>query len=77
VITGEPDDRETVMSGSAGGRAEQDLLRQTPRRAADPTSWLTGCRRLHRRYERRPEHFLAFVGIAALLIGHRRLTRIR
>ncbi|WP_329167217.1 HNH endonuclease [Streptomyces sp. NBC_01717] len=24
VVTGEPDDRETVMSGSAGGRAEQD-----------------------------------------------------
>ncbi|WP_404819318.1 IS5 family transposase [Streptomyces stelliscabiei] len=40
-------------------------------------SWLAGCRRLHRRYERKPEHFLAFVGIAALLIGHRRLTRIR
>ncbi len=36
-------------------------------------SWLAGCRRLHRRYERKPEHFLAFVGIAALLIGHRRL----
>jgi transposase len=40
-------------------------------------SWLAGCRRLHRRYERKPEHFLAFVGIAALLIGNRRLTRIR
>lgn len=62
------------MSGSAGGRAEQDLSRQAPRRAADPTSWLGGCRRLHRRYERKPEHFLAFVGIAAALICHRRLT---
>lgn len=30
-------------------------------------SWLSGCRRLHRRYERKPEHFLAFVGIAATL----------
>ncbi|MEV0239906.1 IS5 family transposase [Streptomyces sp. NPDC050674] len=40
-------------------------------------SWLAGCHRLHRRYERKPEHFLAFVGIAALLIGHPRLTRIR
>ena len=28
VVTGEPDDRETVMSGSAGGRAEQDLPRR-------------------------------------------------
>jgi transposase len=27
-------------------------------------SWLAGCRRLHRRYERKPEHFLAFVRIA-------------
>lgn len=23
-------------------------------------SWLAGCRRLHRRYERKAEHFLAF-----------------
>jgi transposase len=37
-------------------------------------SWLAGCRRLHRRYERKPEHFLSFVGIAATLICHRRLT---
>lgn len=40
-------------------------------------SWLAGCRRLHRRYERKPEHFLAFVGIAAALICHRRLGRPR
>ncbi|WP_435880494.1 IS5 family transposase [Streptomyces zaomyceticus] len=38
-------------------------------------SWLAGCRCLHRRYERKAEHFLAFVGIAAVLIGYRRLTR--
>lgn len=37
-------------------------------------SWLAGCRRLHRRYERKADHFLAFVGIAAALICHRRLT---
>ncbi|MFF2570983.1 IS5 family transposase [Streptomyces sp. NPDC058084] len=37
-------------------------------------SWLAGCRRLHRRYERKADHFLAFVGIAAALIGYRRLT---
>ncbi len=33
-------------------------------------SWLSGCRRLHRRYERKPEHFLAFTAIAATLICH-------
>nr|WP_281066427.1 transposase [Streptomyces sp. PvR006] len=38
-------------------------------------SWLAGCRRLHCRYERKAEHFLAFVGIAAACIGYRRLTR--
>jgi transposase len=38
-------------------------------------SWLAGCRRLHRRYERKAEHFLAFVGIAAALICYRRLTK--
>ncbi|MGW1077524.1 transposase, partial [Streptomyces sp. NPDC002537] len=38
-------------------------------------SWLNGCRRLHRRYERKPEHFLAFAGIAATLICYRRLTK--
>ncbi|MFF9573553.1 hypothetical protein ACF1E8_40655, partial [Streptomyces sp. NPDC014685] len=70
-----PDDRETVMSGSAGGRAEQDLPRQAPHRAADPTAWLAGCRRLHRRYERKAEHFLAFTSIACTLICYRRLTK--
>lgn len=38
-------------------------------------AWLAGCRRLHRRYERKAEHFLAFGGIAATLICYRRLTR--
>ncbi|KJK34076.1 transposase, partial [Streptomyces variegatus] len=28
-----------------------------------------------RRYERKAEHFLAFVGIAAALISYRRLTK--
>ncbi|WP_268249652.1 transposase [Streptomyces bluensis] len=37
-------------------------------------SWLAGCRRLHRRYERKAEHFLAFVGIASVLINYRRHT---
>ncbi|GAA4999012.1 hypothetical protein GCM10023205_85220 [Yinghuangia aomiensis] len=38
-------------------------------------SWLAGCRRLHRRYERKPEHFLAFTAIACTLICYRRLTK--
>nr|WP_228718761.1 IS5 family transposase [Kitasatospora acidiphila] len=38
-------------------------------------AWLAGCRRLHRRYERKAEHFLAFAGIAATLICYRRLTK--
>lgn len=38
-------------------------------------SWLNGCRRLHRRYERKPEHFLSFAGIAATLTCYRRLTK--
>jgi transposase len=38
-------------------------------------SWLSGFRRLHRRYEGKPEHFLAFTAIAATLICHRRLTK--
>ncbi|MFD7079002.1 IS5 family transposase [Streptomyces sp. NPDC059918] len=44
------------------------------RRVVERTvSWLSGCRRLHRRYERKAEHFLAFAGIAAALICYRRL----
>ncbi|SCF63021.1 hypothetical protein GA0115260_100491, partial [Streptomyces sp. MnatMP-M27] len=51
------------------------LPRQTPRRAADPTAWFTGCRRLHRRYERKADHFLAFTSIACTLICYRRLAK--
>ncbi|MFE0351245.1 transposase [Streptomyces griseoluteus] len=36
-------------------------------------SWLSGCRRLHRRYERKPEHFIGFTAIAVMLICLRRL----
>lgn len=38
-------------------------------------SWLMGCRRLHRRYERKPEHFLSFVGIASTLTCYRSHAR--
>lgn len=37
-------------------------------------SWLNGCRRLHRRYGRKAEHFLAFVGITSMLICYRRCS---
>ncbi|MFF7173006.1 IS5 family transposase [Streptomyces pseudovenezuelae] len=38
-------------------------------------AWLAGCRRLHRRYERKADHFLAFASVASTLICYRRLTR--
>ncbi|WP_246656931.1 IS5 family transposase [Streptomyces rhizosphaericus] len=38
-------------------------------------SRLAGCRRLHRRYERKAVHFLAFTSIACTLICYRRLTK--
>lgn len=38
-------------------------------------SWLGGSRRIHRHYERKAEHFLAFAGIAAALICYRRLAK--
>ncbi|MFC4500301.1 MULTISPECIES: transposase, partial [Streptomyces] len=38
-------------------------------------AWLAGCRRLHRRYERKVEHFLAFTAIACTLICYRRLAK--
>lgn len=37
-------------------------------------AWLGGFRRLHRRYERKADHFAAFATIAATLICHRRLV---
>ncbi len=36
-------------------------------------AWLAGCRRLHRRYERKAAHFLAFASIACTIICFRRL----
>jgi transposase len=38
-------------------------------------AWLAGCRRLHRRYERKAEHFLAFTSIACTLICYRKLAK--
>ncbi|WP_337192376.1 IS5 family transposase [Streptomyces sp. YIM 132580] len=36
-------------------------------------AWLADCRRLHRRCERKADHFLAFTSIACILICYRRL----
>jgi len=38
-------------------------------------AWLAGCRRLHRRYERKADHFLAFTSIACTLICYRGLAK--
>ncbi|GHG06665.1 hypothetical protein Shyd_91120 [Streptomyces hydrogenans] len=36
---------------------------------------LAGCRRIHRRYERKADHFLAFTSIACTLIRYRRIAK--
>lgn len=60
-----------VRIARRGTESSQRLGRH--RWVVEPTvSWLAGCRRLHRRYERKPEHFLAIVGITAALIRHHR-----
>ncbi len=52
LATGEPDDRETITSGSAGGRAGKDRPRSRPLAAwADPTAWPGTCRRPFKDYE--------------------------
>ncbi|GAB3207062.1 hypothetical protein GCM10027294_12170 [Marinactinospora endophytica] len=38
-------------------------------------AWLAECRRPHRHYKRTANHFLAFTGIARMLICYRRLTK--
>jgi hypothetical protein len=76
VVTGEPDDRETIKSGSAGGRAEKDQPSWlAPRRAADPSSWLTGHRRLARDYETLPERSETFIYWAMIGTMARRIDR--
>ena len=76
VVTGEPDDRETIMSGSAGGRAEKDQPTAAPRRAADPSAWLFGYRRLTIRYERKANHFCGFLTLAAALTSYKKLRKL-
>ncbi|MGY4925800.1 hypothetical protein [Streptomyces sp. 900105755] len=61
------------MSGSAGGRAEQDLHRQAPHRAADPTALLHWFRRLRIRWERHDDIHQAFTTLSGAIICWRRL----
>lgn len=63
------------MSGSAGGRAEQDLSRQALHRAADPTDWHMRHRRLARDYETHLQRSEAMIQLAMIDLMSRRLTR--
>ncbi|MFE2094808.1 hypothetical protein ACFW94_46665, partial [Streptomyces sp. NPDC059460] len=67
--------RETITSGSAGGRAEKDLPRQTPRRAADPSAWIHGFRRL-RSWGIRDDIHEAFLKLACCIITYRRVQAL-
>lgn len=67
------------MTGKPSCPVRQEAVRKrtrhggAPRRAADPTSWLTGYRRLTiRRYERQPRAYLLFLGVAAAICCYRR-----
>ncbi|HET7246331.1 MAG TPA: hypothetical protein VFJ07_15980 [Streptosporangiaceae bacterium] len=75
VVTGEPDDRETITSGPAGGRAEKDQPRLAPRRAAHPSAWITRHRRTVRDYERLAAHHETYVYWAMIIVITRRLAR--
>jgi transposase len=39
-------------------------------------AWLLGYRRLTMRYERKGSHFLAFLGLAAILTCYKKLTKL-
>lgn len=64
------------MSGSAGGRAEQDSSpRRAPRRAADPTSWMNDYGKQRRCTERSGEVVDFYLYLAAALVTLRMLIR--
>ncbi|WP_405904096.1 hypothetical protein OG696_35905 [Streptomyces sp. NBC_00656] len=64
------------MPGSAGGRAEQDLPRQTPHPAADPTALLHQFKRLTVRWELRLDLHEALISLGCTLICWRRLKKV-
>lgn len=81
--------RATTTTTCPAGYASEASGTTSPARASSPPpqlgrhrwtiertmSWLGGCRRLHRRYERKAEHFLAFTAIACSLICYRALAK--
>ncbi|MGI5517929.1 transposase [Streptomyces sp. CA-106131] len=77
-------DKGTTTTTCADGSANAASATASPAKGSSPhsdsastdgllraVSWLAGCRRLQRRNERKAEHFLASVGIAAALIYSR------
>lgn len=75
VVIGEPDDRETVMSGSAGGRGTGLAPRRAPHRAADPTSWMNDYGKLRRCTDRSGKVVDFYLYLAAILVTLRMLIR--
>ncbi|WP_354533590.1 transposase [Nonomuraea sp. KC401] len=71
--------RHSARSASARVGKTSGYVRISPcrwNRVVERTvSWLANCRRLHRRYERRADHFASFVAIAAALLCYRRLAK--
>ncbi|KOV25463.1 hypothetical protein ADK58_16050 [Streptomyces sp. XY152] len=65
----------TSVSNNAPGGIESSQRLGRHRWTVERTvAWLSGCRRLHRRYGRKDERFLAFADNAAALICYRRLA---
>jgi hypothetical protein len=64
-------------SRPVGGRPRgKGPAQQVPRRAADPSGWYHGMRRLRIRWERRDDMHEAFLGLATCIITHRYVTRL-
>ncbi|KOG08800.1 transposase [Streptomyces viridochromogenes] len=63
--------------------SQRGIQHRVARKGVDRHRWtiertmarLAGCRRLHRRYGRKAEHFLGFTSLACTLICYRRLTK--
>jgi hypothetical protein len=71
LVGGLPD----IMSDFGGRPRGKGPATQAPRRAADPSAWITRCRRTVRDYERRPDHHAAMVQWAMIIVMTRRLAR--
>jgi transposase len=72
------DDGYTSAAPSTASRGKESSSQRLGRHrwtVERTTAWLAGSRRLHRRYERKAQHFLAFTSIACTLICYRRLIK--